>query len=202
MTFGFFRQRSSRQSPLKIDAIHYPLSVIIPTAINKRKLKIQSDTHFHRALYFILMTFHKFTIISVYYEGRGKRGKVEKCRKIITAGRVARFNIVTRTITRCYSPQNLDSAFVREHDEGEEPLLFPVGCSRHQFVQIQASSTPTAEEMHAQPSSLRALPPRYMPPIIPSAFPSTGCVPSPSIEIENSRMEETISSPNTSTRPP
>lgn len=39
-----------------------------------------------------------------------------------------------------------------------------------------------------------------MPPIIPSAFPSTGRVPSPSIEIENSRMEETIS-PNTFTRP-
>lgn len=43
-------------------------------------------------------------------------------------------------------------------------------------------------------------PPPYMPPIIPSAFPSTGRVPSPSIEIENSRMEETIS-PNTFTRP-
>lgn len=39
-----------------------------------------------------------------------------------------------------------------------------------------------------------------MPPIIPSAFPSTGRVPSPSIEIENSRMEKTIS-PNTFTRP-
>lgn len=47
-------------------AIHYPLSVIILTAINKRKLKIQSDIFiFIVRLYFIVTTFHKFTIISL-----------------------------------------------------------------------------------------------------------------------------------------